>query len=178
MATTEVVARQLLQEFDAFPRRRPPGVQVDFILSGQLPPENVANGLTADDLWLSQLYAGLAVLARDMQKYLDAHPGEASELFTSAVVHVHAEDAARYPEGQTFPNYEGLPTAGFPTGLAEAAGQGRPTITPLADPAIVHEWTTFPGFRLFRQFAREPGHALTSRYAATTGSFSSTVSGS
>jgi hypothetical protein len=140
--------KTLLRELDRFPTRTPAGMQVYRIMSGELPPERVAEGLTIDDLPLAPLHAGLAVLARDMHQYLEAHADRAVELFADAVARVHAEDRARYGE-MAFPVYDGLPTAELPSGLAEAAAQGQLTLKPLADPAIVHEWTTFPGFKLF-----------------------------
>jgi hypothetical protein len=48
----------------------------------------------------------------------------------------------------------------FPTGLAEAAANGSPSVTGLEDPKIRHEWTVKPGKRLYNAIIRNLGDEL------------------
>jgi hypothetical protein len=115
--------------------------------------------LEEKDLLLGQLYAGLAVLARDMHDHLAKHPRDDAEMFRALVQMVNTEDRARYGSG-AFPEYDGHPVSLLPKGLAAAADSGKPTVTPLADPRIVHEWTSKPGKKLFDRFLQKFGRKL------------------
>jgi len=104
-----------------------------------------------EDTHVGQLYAGLAVLARDMYLYLAQYPRKDSALFKEVVSLVNTEEKAVYGS-QAFPNYEGLPVDDLPRQLASAAALGQPIVTPLGERDIVHEWTFKPGKRLFVKF--------------------------
>jgi hypothetical protein len=109
-----------------------------------------------DDLLLGQLYAGLAVLARDMHQYLAQHPRKDAALFEGVVSLVHGEESRQYG-GSAFPDYGGLPVEKLPGELASAAAEGRPAVAPLGERDIVHEWTFKPGKRLFVRFLQKFG---------------------
>jgi len=64
---------------------------------------------------------------------------------------VNEEEESRYGRG-AFPNYYGLPLASLPNTFAEFEKTGRPTVSQLKSPGIVHEWTLKPGKRLFWRF--------------------------
>jgi hypothetical protein len=106
---------------------------------------------TDKDYEVGLYYAGLAVLARDMHQYIAEHPREDAGLFAEVVSAVHDVESTRYGDG-AFPNYANLPATSLPTGMAAAADAGKLAILPLRDPAIVHEWTTKAGKRLFVKF--------------------------
>jgi len=114
--------------------------------------------LESEDLFLGQLYSGLAVLARDMHYYLEEHPRENSATFHAVVEEVNVDDR-RYGSG-AFPKYDGQPISLLPTGLAAAADFGKPLVDPLGDPQIVHEWTSKPGKKLFLKFFNKFGRKL------------------
>ena len=103
------------------------------------------------DYVVGQLYAGLAVLARDMHLYLVQHPREDAALFEDVISLVNAEES-RLHGGKAFPNYKGLRVGNLPGQLASAATLGQPTVTPLGERDIVHEWTFKAGKRLFVKF--------------------------
>lgn len=100
---------------------------------------------------VGKLYAGLAVLARDMHLYLAQHPREDAALFEEVVSLVHEEES-RAHGSQAFPTYDGLPVDDLPRHLASAADLGQPNLDPLGERGIVHEWTFKPGKRLFVKF--------------------------
>jgi hypothetical protein len=117
--------------------------------------------ITHDDYPLGQYYVGLAVLVRDMHRYLETHPRDDSTLFHDVVTAVHTDDAARYGSDAAFPNYGGRlanEAEALPVGMAAAADQGHPTLKALSNnPSIVHEWTFKPGKRLFNHFLQKFG---------------------
>lgn len=113
--------------------------------------------LTQGDIPLTQLYAGFAVLARDIHLYLSNVPRDDAKPFEEAVTEIHNEDsrlhlATNFPySNPEFPFQQELHE--FPRGLAEEAARGAPTVKPLGDPRIRHEWTVKPGKRLFVKLA-------------------------
>jgi len=113
--------------------------------------EELGLTFTDEDYKVGLYYAGLAVLARDMHQYIAEHPREDAGLFAEVVSAVHDVESTRYGDG-AFPNYANLPATSLPTGIAAAADAGKLAILPLGDPAIVHEWTTKTGKRLFVKF--------------------------
>jgi hypothetical protein len=140
----------LVREIDRFPPAFPGGHmkrQIDATGSFE------EGGLTfvVEDVLVGLHYAGLAVLARDMHRYLAKHPRDDATVFEQVVSLVHSEDSKQYGSG-AFPNYEGLPADNLPEGLASAADAGHFVIAPLGDNTIVHEWTFKPGKRLFVKF--------------------------
>lgn len=106
---------------------------------------------TSDDLALGQLYAGLAVLSRDMYHHLTFHPRQDADLFMQVIAYVNAVECTLYGD-QAFPYYEGLPVADLPDNLAVSLLDEHPNMAPLGHRAIVHEWTLKPGKRLFVRF--------------------------
>lgn len=146
----DALLRSLVREIDRFPPAVPGGYmrrQID--ATGSY--EECGLTFVADDFLVGLQYAGLAVLARDMHRYLAEHPRDDSTFFEQVVSLVHNEDSKQFGGG-AFPNYEGLPVDNFPEGLASAADAGQLVIAPLGDRAIVHEWTFKPGKRLFVKF--------------------------
>jgi len=107
-----------------------------------------------EDFAVGQLYAGLAVLARDMHQYLSQNPRDDATLFQEVITLVNIEER-RIHGDKAFPDYAGLPVADLPAQLASAAAIGRPTVAPLGSRDIVHEWTFKPGKRLFVKFGTE-----------------------
>jgi hypothetical protein len=115
--------------------------------------------LTEEDKSLTQIYAGLAVLSRDIQKHLAKSPREDSALLQEVVTSVGAEERKQYGptafpyDHKRFPYQHDL--ARFPQDLAEKAAKGRPTVTGLGSQNICHEWTVKPGKRLFLKFGEK-----------------------
>jgi hypothetical protein len=147
----EALLRSLVSEVDQFRPAFPAGAtkrRVDNI--GFF--EELGLRFDADDYLVGLHYAGLAVLARDMHRYLAEHPRDDAALFEQVVSLVHAEERTLY-QGGAFPTYEGLPTDDLPEGLASAAAAGQCVIARLGDVAIVHEWTFKAGKRLFVKFS-------------------------
>lgn len=107
-----------------------------------------------EDYAVGQLYAGLAVLARDMHLYLNENPRYDAALFQEVVSLVNSEEC-KANGVKAFPYYEGLHIADLPQHLAAAAALGRPIVEPLGDRHIVHEWTFKPGKRLFIKFGKK-----------------------
>jgi hypothetical protein len=146
---TEAELKALVEQVEKMvPSGRPSG-HMGWAISEDGFYEEAGLRFSDDDYLLGQLYAGLTVLALDMHRYLEQRPREDAAVFAALVSLVHAEEASVHGGGRAFPNFAGLPTEGLPTGLASAAALGRPTVAPLADPGIVHEWTFKPGKRLF-----------------------------
>ena len=150
--TTAETARALLLAIDGFPPTMPHGVQVSRIRSGDRQPGESAPGFEESDLMLGQLFSGVAVLARDMTIYLKDHYRDDATVFNDVVAEVNKWERESGHSANAFPNYHELPTETLPTGLAALAAEGKPDISPLGDPSIVHEWTTFPGFVFFSSF--------------------------
>jgi hypothetical protein len=112
--------------------------------------------LDTNDLRLGNLYAGLSVLARDMYAYLANYPRDDSAAFQEVVMEVSAVER-RLHHGVAFPTYEDQPIDFPPTGLADDAASGKPTVKPLGDPKLVHERTVIPGKMLFETFLTKFG---------------------
>ena len=162
-AVNERILRKLTSQVESFPATSWSGLSSRRIQqTGAYDGEGVR--LTKEDLAMGQLYAGLAVLARDMHAYLAGRaPHSLNEnavrLFQVVTSDVSEKDRQGYGAG-AFPNYEGQPVADLPTGLAAAAARGKPVVAPLANPAIVHEWTVKPGKKLFQAFIEKFGPKL------------------
>jgi hypothetical protein len=120
------------------------GSQVEAIRRG----ESLAPGFEADDLRASRIYAGLAVLTRDAHLRL----GQEAPVLEELVRDVEAQELRRYTTA--FPTYSGLPVEDLPQGLTNAALAGEPVVPLLSVAPIVHEWTVFPGFAVWRRFWR------------------------
>jgi hypothetical protein len=146
----EETLQSLIKEIEGFVPTAPSGYMMRTIRERGFYEEQ---GLmfAYDDLPLGQLYAGLAVLARDVHQYLAKHPREDAALFEEVVSSVNTEERRQYG-AQAFPNYEGLPADDLPEQLASAAALGQPTVAPLGERDIVHEWTFKPGKRLLIKF--------------------------
>jgi hypothetical protein len=118
--------------------------------------------LVPDDIELTQLYAGLAVLSSDLTSYLSQSPRKDAAWFEEVIASVHSKEQKRYGTGafpyvpyddSTNPHKKELEA--FPWGLAQAADQGHPTVTPLGNIAIRHEWTVKPGKKLLIEFGAQ-----------------------
>jgi len=147
----EALLRSLVREIDPFPPAAPRGHmkrQIDEV--GFYEEQGLR--FDANDFLVGLHYAGLAVLSRDMHRYLAEHPREDAKVFEEVVSLVNGEDSRLYGRG-AFPSYDGVPEAGtLPQGFALAADTGEFLISSLGDRAIVHEWTFKPGKRLFVKF--------------------------
>jgi len=97
------------------------------------------------------LYAGLAVLARDMYQYL-----QKKNLLDNNPIFKQAVDAVTKEEEElnlkAFPKYNGLDISDLPTNLTEKAAGGQQDLSPLLTPEIIHEWTFKAGKRFFDKF--------------------------
>ena len=108
--------------------------------------------LSQQDLFLLQLYAGLGVLARDLDLYLPVEAETAAgETFRRLVGPVIDGNRRNFPESTIF-GHE--PPSALPTGYAVRAAAGRPTVQGLEGAEIVHEYTTKPGKEVFYAFFR------------------------
>lgn len=139
----------LVEEVNAFRPAFPAGYMTRTVYQEGVYQEGGLT-VTRQDLPLGHLYAGLAVLARDMHHYLARHPRPDADVFEQAVAQVNRADAS-YGD-QAFPHYGGplQPLAdALPGQLATAAAAGHPQLQALGDRAIVHEWTFKPGRKLF-----------------------------
>jgi hypothetical protein len=104
----------------------------------------------SDGTLLLQFYAALAILSRDMFFYFQAHPQRDAAVFENLVGEVHAEDRRLWGES-AFPFYRGIAGADLSLGLAEVAAAGAPSLEPLGDPALIHEWSTRPGALVYKR---------------------------
>jgi hypothetical protein len=146
----EETLETLVNEVEAFVPTAPEGYMMRTIKERGFYEEQGLR-FTHEDLPLGHLYAGLAVLARDMHQYLAKHPRDDAALFEEVVSSVNTEEERQYGP-QAFPNYAGLPVDNLPEQLASAAADGQPTVAPLGERGIVHEWTFKPGKRLLAKF--------------------------
>jgi hypothetical protein len=115
--------------------------------------------LTETDMKLTQVYAGLAVLTRDLHNYLAQSDDEDAALVQEVIAEIKAQEQRRYGpvafpyDDPAFP-YKGE-LEKFPQGLAARAAAGEPTVNGLGEPRIVHEWTVKAGKRLFLKFGEK-----------------------
>jgi hypothetical protein len=109
-----------------------------------------------DDFAFSHLYAGLAVLARDIHRYLSRYPRSDALLFMEMFSPVNAEEGARF-RSQILLNHKGPPAKNGSIQLSSAAALGQPTVAPLGGQDVIHEWTFKPGKKLFVRFLQKSG---------------------
>jgi hypothetical protein len=107
-----------------------------------------------DALSEEHLWAGLTILAKDAAEFV-AMTGTGGEAVTRFLAtYADGLDVERAYWQQYGPKlFVGLRDAGLPAGFAAAAQGGHADLQPLTDPAVVHEWTKFPGRTLLRRFA-------------------------
>jgi hypothetical protein len=125
--------------------------------------EEPASGfvMTAEDMPLTQLYAGLAVLSRDIHLYLGKSARKDAAFFRDIVNAVNAEERKRYGatafpyDDPNFPYKAELKS--FPKELTLKAIRGKPTLAPLGNNAIRHEWTVKAGKKLLLEFLSKAG---------------------
>ncbi|OGO18555.1 MAG: hypothetical protein A2Z15_08915 [Chloroflexi bacterium RBG_16_50_11] len=111
------------------------------------------------DKYLTQLYAGLTVLSRDIHQYLSEYPRDDGNLFENVITAVSGEERLRYGSG-AFPYNDSYFThkielSSFPTDLAKKAAEGNPNIESLGNANIRHEWTVKVGKKLFLKFGEK-----------------------
>lgn len=99
-----------------------------------------------------QLYAGLAVISKDLARYLESNPQPDAYLFNSVYSGFSAEERESWG-GRPF--FDPAEAHSIPTSLAEEAAHGAFDLSALKDPDIVHEWTVYPGRRLLERFGHE-----------------------
>jgi hypothetical protein len=109
-----------------------------------------------DDFAFSHLYAGLAVLARDIHRYLWRYPRSDALLFMEMFSPVNAEEGARF-RSPALLNHKGPPMKNGSIQLSSAAALGQPTVAALGGPDVIHEWTFKPGKKLFVRFLQKSG---------------------
>jgi len=109
-----------------------------------------------DDFAFSHLYAGLAVLARDIHRYLWRYPRSDALLFMEMFSPVNAEEGARF-RSPALLNHKGPPMKNGSIQLSSAAALGQSTVAALGGPDIIHEWTFKPGKKLFVRFLQKSG---------------------
>ncbi len=122
------------------------------------------------------LYAGLAVLSRDIFYYLQDNPRDDSSWFDDVIERISGEEIATFDDG-AFPYYDSHDTDQLPSGLAEAAAAGRFTFAPLLDGAIDHEWTSHPGELLQRRFLVRLGTSWKQAVGGADGPYETTQKG-
>lgn len=105
--------------------------------------------LSREDGPLFQLYAGLAVLVRDMNHLIEENPKFENPLFNEIVKPIIEDNRARYPKTTLF---QSKTKVELPRGIAASSVDGRPNLQSLADSDIVHEWITKPGKQIFNGF--------------------------
>jgi hypothetical protein len=149
----ERVLRHLSEEATGFPVSTWSGMSERRIKEEGIYEEG-ALVMNRSDLKLGQYYSAVAVLARDVHDYLATHHRKDAIWFEDLVLTVEAEERPRYGGG-AFPRYLGRPTQLLPTGMAQLSAEGRPTLAPLRDPAIVHEWTSKAGWRWIIHFVQK-----------------------
>jgi hypothetical protein len=100
------------------------------------------------------LAAGLTVLAKDVAEYLaaTARPEEGAQLFQELYL-AGLNEERQYWEAYGPNLFSTLEKAGLPFGFAQAATEGKADVFLLGDRSIMHEWTTFPGRDLLKEFA-------------------------
>ncbi|MEZ4710337.1 MAG: hypothetical protein R3A44_24245 [Caldilineaceae bacterium] len=153
------ILQPLIHDAESFyPGVAPPGYMLRMINEAGYFDE-LGLRFTAADLSFGQLYAGLAVLCRDMTLYLDEQPRADAMLFNEVVALVNREESVQYG-AKAFPYYAGLNTDMLPGDLAVAAATDAPSIIALGSRDIVHEWTFKPGKRLLLAFYARFGPKL------------------
>ena len=115
--------------------------------------------LTEKDKFLTQIYAGLAVLSRDIHQYLSKNPRDDVSLFEDVITAVSIVERQRYNTG-AFPYDDPqflykTELSQFPSDLAAKAAGGKPTVVPLGDVNLRHEWTVKVGKKLFLKFGEK-----------------------
>lgn len=164
MSNDEALVEEVVRQAQALTMTRPPGglmlrrIQEDGFY------EEDGLVVTAEDLPYCQHYAALAILAKGMNDHLALHPREDATNFLQLVKLVSEKDKPRYGPA-AFPEYRGYPHEVLPPTLASLAAEaasGQPSLRGLGDPDLVHEWTTKPGMRVFKDLVAR----LQSRSAA------------
>jgi len=110
----------------------------------------------AKDRDTSLLLAGLTVLAKDAAEFLAATGRAGTDVQLFQQVYSDALSVERdFWERNGSRVFASLQDAGLPRSFAATAVTGLPdlSLSPLGDPAIVHEWTVGPGRDLLRKFA-------------------------
>jgi len=175
MAIDEKRLRSLINKVDSFTGPKPYAGVSWRDLERYNRYQEPASGfvMTAEDLPLTQLYAGLAVLSRDIHLYLAKSARKDTALFRNIVSAVNAEEKKRYGstafpyDDPQFPYQAELKL--FPKGLALKAIRGKPTLAPLGDNAIRHEWTVKAGKKLLLEFLTKAGPQFKSGICGTDG---------
>ena len=91
----EETLQSLIKEIEGFVPTAPSGYMMRTIRERGFYEEQGLR-FAYDDLPLGQLYAGLAVLARDVHQYLAKHPREDAALFEEVVSSVNTEERRQY----------------------------------------------------------------------------------
>lgn len=154
-AMIDATVERLLDEAKRFPPTRWHGVSTSRLLQGDVRVGE--EPLNFVELELGQHYAALAVYSRELWHHSREHGELDLGLYRDVLDQVHAIEMAGSYSGRAFPDYHGLPVETLPTGLVARALAGAPTLEPLQDEHIVHEWTALPGRRLCRALFRRLG---------------------
>jgi len=109
-----------------------------------------------DDFAFSHLYAGLAVLVRDIHQHLWRYPRSDALLFMEMFSPVNAEESTRL-RSAALPKPLGPRLKNASTPLSSAAALGQPTVAALGGSDVIHEWTFKPGKKLFVRFLQKSG---------------------
>jgi hypothetical protein len=102
------------------------------------------------------IYAGLAILARDMYYYLEeTNQLKQAPLLVDAVRAVKEEEEKTFGLDKAYPEYRNPPeekiklsVSKLPSGLTQKATTGELDVQLLIDPNIDHEWFSSPGRKL------------------------------
>ncbi|MDY0391683.1 hypothetical protein [Desulfobulbus oligotrophicus] len=108
----------------------------------------------AKDHDFSMLCAGLTVLTKDAAEYLAATGKSGRDVRLFQDLYSKGLSTERhYWEEFGSEVFKPLQIAGLPSGFTAAAEAGHVDLSPISDPAILHEWTRFPGRDLLKRFS-------------------------
>src|SRR5688572_28734156 len=107
---------RVLHQIEQIPHDYPQGVSAANLLRDGVLQEGDLT-FDRDDVALAHQYAALAVVSRDLHLYHQDQPHPGQEVPEEVVAAVQRDDTSRYGS-MAFPDYEGLPVEGLPTGMA------------------------------------------------------------
>lgn len=100
----------------------------------------------------TQLLAGLAVISKDLARYLESNQRDDAAPFDRVYKDFSLMETASWGGSEFFAAAKDV---GIPDEMAEQFNLGKFDLNQLRDPSIIHEWTILPGQRLLERFGRE-----------------------
>lgn len=143
MAVDEALIQSVVQEVRYFPKD-----DKKFVLMGDYSADD-EDAYRIDNRFL---LCSLGVLTADMRDFLSRVEVEGSEGFKAVLDELADEEDPQYRGFFSDPIYPyEMKRRKLPTGMAAQAAWGSPTLVPLADPDIIHEWTEDAGRRAYNK---------------------------